>query len=81
MKKTAFKTVTYSVMHLTVAFAVAYVLTRDWRAALAIGMVEPIFQTIAFAIHERAWARADTRAVQRSAETGTLAVAGRSATS
>ncbi|MBD3765570.1 MAG: DUF2061 domain-containing protein [Rhodobacterales bacterium] len=56
MKKTAAKTLTYSVMHLIVAFTVAYVLTRDWRAALAIGMVEPIFQTIAFAAHERAWA-------------------------
>jgi len=81
MKRTALKTATYSVMHLTVAFAVAYVLTRDWRAALAIGMVEPLFQTVAFAIHERVWSRIDLKAGQRSAETGTLAVAGRSATS
>ncbi|MET3526295.1 putative membrane protein [Phenylobacterium koreense] len=44
-------------MHLTVAITVAYALTRDWRAALAIGMIEPIFQTLAFAIHERVWAR------------------------
>ena len=29
----------------------------DWRAALAIGMIEPVFQTLAFAIHERVWAR------------------------
>lgn len=54
---TAKKTLSYSLMHLTVAIAVAYVLTRDWRAALAIGMIEPVFQTIAFAIHERVWAR------------------------
>ena len=83
MKKTALKTATYSVMHLIVAFTVAYVLTRDWRAALAIGMVEPIFQTVAFALHERAWARADARRAGRTGamETGTLAVAGRSATS
>ena len=44
-------------MHLTVAITVAYALTRDWRAALAIGMIEPVFQTLAFAIHERVWAR------------------------
>ncbi len=81
MKKTALKTLTYSVMHLTVAFAVAYVLTRDWRAALAIGMVEPIFQTIAFAIHERVWAQAEARADRRAPDAGTLAVAVRSATS
>lgn len=76
MKKTAAKTLTYSVMHLIVAFTVAYVLTRDWRAALAIGMVEPIFQTIAFALHERAWSKAETRAA--AANGGTLAVASRS---
>lgn len=62
MKRTAAKTLSFSVMHLVVAFTVAYVLTRDWRAALAIGMVEPLFQTIAFVVHERAWARVDMRA-------------------
>lgn len=51
------KTLSYSTMHLVVAITVAYALTRDWRAALAIGMIEPIFQTIAFVIHERVWAR------------------------
>ena len=33
--RTAKKTLSYSVMHLTVAITVAYALTRDWRAALA----------------------------------------------
>ncbi|HMP62062.1 DUF2061 domain-containing protein [Phenylobacterium sp.] len=65
MKKTAAKTLTYSLMHLVVAFSVAYALTRDWRAALAIGMVEPVFQTIAFALHERAWERAERRGARR----------------
>ena len=55
--KTAKKTLSYSLMHLTVAITVAYALTRDWRAALAIGLIEPIFQTVAFAVHERVWER------------------------
>ena len=59
--RTAKKTLSYSLMHLTVAITVAYALTRDWRAALAIGMIEPIFQTIAFALHERAWARIEAK--------------------
>ena len=59
--QTAKKTLSYSVMHLTVAIAVAYALTRDWRAALAIGMIEPIFQTLAFAVHEKVWARIGAR--------------------
>ena len=33
------KTGSYSAMHLTVAIAVAYVLTGDWRIALGIGIV------------------------------------------
>jgi uncharacterized membrane protein len=51
------KTASYALMHLVVAFAVAYALTADWRAALAIGLIEPLFQTFAFAAHERVWAR------------------------
>jgi uncharacterized membrane protein len=57
----AAKTATYSLMHLTVAIAVAYALTRDWRIALAVGMIEPIFQTAAFAVHERLWLKADSK--------------------
>lgn len=62
----ALKTLTYATMHLTVAVAVAYALTRDWRVALAVGLVEPMVQTFAFNIHERLWSRADRRARDRS---------------
>lgn len=55
----ALKTLTYASMHLTVAVAVAYALTRDWRIALAVGVVEPLVQTVFFNLHERAWSRAD----------------------
>jgi uncharacterized membrane protein len=65
--KTAKKTLSYSVMHLTVAITVAYVLTRDWRAALAIGFIEPIFQTVAFAVHERVWERIGRRSAPDTA--------------
>jgi len=53
----AAKTASWSVVHMTVAIAVAYALTRNWQAALAVGLIEPVFQTIAFALHERAWTR------------------------
>ena len=59
--RTAAKTATYSLMHLTVAVAVAYALTRDLRVALAVGMIEPAFQTAAFFLHERLWSRADKK--------------------
>lgn len=51
----ALKPVTYSVMHLCVAIAVAYALTRDWRIALGVGVIEPMVQTVAYMLHEKAW--------------------------
>lgn len=57
MPRSLLKTLTYSLMHFTVAVAVAFALTGDWRIALGIGLIEPIVQTIAYTIHERAWER------------------------
>jgi hypothetical protein len=41
--------------------ALAYLITQDWRAALAVGLIEPAVQTIAFLLHDRAWAKLDAR--------------------
>lgn len=62
-KITCMKTGSYAVMHLMVAIAVAYALTQDWRAALAIGIIEPIVQTVAFYFHDKAWSK---RSAQQS---------------
>lgn len=56
---TAFKPLTYSLMHLSVAIAVAYALTRDWRIALGVGVIEPMVQTLAYVLHEKAWSMGD----------------------
>ncbi len=63
----AMKTGTYAAMHFLVAIAVAYALTGNWKAALAIGVVEPFVQTFAFTIHDRLWARANARHDRRRA--------------
>ena len=60
-RKLALKIASYGVMHLVVAILVAFALTRDWRVALAVGMVEPFFQTIAYSIHDRVWHRIERR--------------------
>lgn len=57
MPRPALKTLTYSAMHFAVAITVAFALTRSWQAALAIGMIEPLVQTVAYAAHERVWER------------------------
>ena len=49
------KIATYGTMHLGVAFGVAYALTGSVRVAGAIALVEPAVQTVAYALHERAW--------------------------
>jgi uncharacterized membrane protein len=41
-------------MHLSVAITVAFVLTRDWRIALGVGVIEPMVQTVAYMLHEKA---------------------------
>jgi uncharacterized membrane protein len=60
-RKLALKIASYGVMHLVVAILVAFAITRDWRIALAVGMVEPFFQTIAYSIHDRVWHRVERR--------------------
>lgn len=57
-RATALKPVTYSIMHLSVAIAVACALTRDWRIALGVGVIEPMVQTVAYMLHEKAWSGA-----------------------
>lgn len=58
MPRPALKTLTYSLMHFIVAISVAFALTGRWKAALAIGLIEPLVQTGAYALHENAWAKA-----------------------
>lgn len=68
LKQIALKTVTYAIMHFLVAVAVAFAITRDWRMALAIGVVEPVVQTLFFALHDRIWARIEARRAKREAD-------------
>lgn len=61
VRRLAFKIASYGVMHLIVAILVAFAITRDWRLALAVGVVEPLFQTVAYTIHDRVWHRIERR--------------------
>ena len=61
MPHAALKTLTYGLMHLVVAVAVAYAVTRSWQAALAVGLIEPFIQTVAYNLHERAWSKPGER--------------------
>ncbi|HYE41789.1 MAG TPA: DUF2061 domain-containing protein [Caulobacteraceae bacterium] len=67
MPRIALKSATYCLMHLTVAVAVAYALTRSWQVALAVGIIEPVVQTAFFTVHDRLWAKADRRRAEKQA--------------
>lgn len=61
MPLTLLKTLSYAAMHMTLALIVAYILSGSWKVALAIGMIEPCVQTVAFFFHERVWHRIESR--------------------
>jgi uncharacterized membrane protein len=67
------KTATFAVVHFTVAFTIAYLLTGSVPIAGALALLEPLANTVAYLLHERAWARvmfrfprSDAAAAQRS---------------
>lgn len=51
------KTITFAVMHFSVAFMVAYLLTGSIVVGGAVALVEPAINTVAFYVHERVWKR------------------------
>lgn len=56
------KTGTFAVLHFCVAFSIAYLLTGSLGIASAIALIEPAANTVAYLLHERAWARFTTAA-------------------
>lgn len=49
------KTMTFAVMHFTVAFGVAWLLTGDLIVGGLVALVEPGVNTIAYHFHEKMW--------------------------
>lgn len=51
------KTFTFAIVHFSVAFTVAYLLTGSLAVGGAVALVEPLCNTVAYALHEKAWTR------------------------
>ena len=64
------KTASYYVMHITVAMAVAYLVTGDAITAITLSLLEPTVQAVAFFFHEKAWARKQNAPVAQAAPAG-----------
>lgn len=65
------KTLTFSALHFAVAVTVTYALTRSVAAALSVGLIEPLVQTLAYHLHERAWSAHRRRVEERGTLTAT----------
>ncbi len=51
------KTMSFAVVHFTVAFTVAYLMSGSLLVGGAIALVEPVVNTIAYHFHEQVWNR------------------------
>jgi len=50
------KTFSFAVMHFTIAFGVAYLLTGDLVVGGTVALVEPAVNTVGYHVHEKVWA-------------------------
>ena len=51
------KTMTFAIVHFTVAFTVAYLISGSWLVGGAVALIEPAINTLAYHFHERVWER------------------------
>lgn len=49
------KTITFAILHFTVAFTVGYLLTGSLMVGGLLAVIEPACNTVVFHFHEKAW--------------------------
>ena len=49
------KTITFALMHFSIAFSVAYLLTGDLLLGGLLALIEPAVNTVAYFFHEKFW--------------------------
>ena len=55
------KTFTFAILHFSIAFTVAWLLTGDIVVGGAVALIEPAVNTVGFYLHERVWRRIEAR--------------------
>lgn len=55
------KTITFTLMHFCIAFAVTYVLTGSVAASGLVAAIEPLCNSVGFYFHEKLWQRLENR--------------------
>lgn len=54
------KTFSFAIVHFTVAFSLAYLLTGSLLVGGVLALVEPALNTVAYHFHERVWKRIES---------------------
>ena len=54
-RRTLKKTLSYYIMHISVAMIVAYIITGNLIMAATLSLIEPTVQAFAFFFHEKVW--------------------------
>jgi len=62
------KTMSFALLHFSVAFTVAYLMSGSLLVGGAIALVEPAINTIAYYFHEKLWSRLQNNKNAESAE-------------
>lgn len=52
-----FKTITFAIMHFSIAFLVVYALTGSFIIGGSVALIEPAVNTVGFYFHEKVWQR------------------------
>ncbi|MFV0597814.1 DUF2061 domain-containing protein [Shewanella sp.] len=55
------KTLTFAVLHFSVAFTVTYLLTGSVLVGGAVALVEPAINTVVFYFHDKVWKRFEAK--------------------
>ncbi|MBY6187694.1 DUF2061 domain-containing protein [Marinobacter hydrocarbonoclasticus] len=55
------KTITFAVMHFSIAFALAYLITGSVVIGGLLAVLEPMVNTVGYVIHEKVWKRIERR--------------------
>jgi len=68
------KTVTFTALHITIAFTIVYLMTGDFMVGGAVALIEPLCNSIGYFFHERIWERIRRRQGRRQGPAGIAAV-------
>lgn len=55
------KTITFAIMHFSIAFAVTYLITGDLLLGGLVAIIEPAVNTVGYFCHEKVWQRLEQR--------------------